>query len=261
MQSCDLLQLAGLLAVHSQDVVRSATCTSDLTLQKYWSASRCRLDRWGRHLRTVAKGQAAETEQTISVTVIEEIIAGEVLTRVWTAIVHACENEASADDAPIVARSIMNGHIESRNRAMGILATESLAEGDARRMARLHRRVARWTDLLIAHLQQTHEVSRFAFDPQRSLDFADDLRYQSGQEGGDCTGPLTLAAMRNAICRGLIPQSPNADLNFQIGAAIVDNCDARALPCTDLFYSLWAIRLLNTASQCESMIDSVIADG
>ena len=259
MQSPDLLQLAALVALHGQELAENAATISDTSLQRYWTSAKCRLDRWGRHLRSVAREDVCSQQTPRLVPLMEEIVTSEVLTRVWTAVVHAAADDKGRENSLSVVDSIKSGHCEARHRALGLVATDKVRRRDANHIARLHRRVSRWTDLLIAHLQQTHEVSQFAMDQKRCLDFADDLHYQNDRPGSENTGPLTIASMRTAICRRLYPQSPNADLNYQIGASVVACCETDSWQGSDLFDSLWAIRLLNNASHCETLVDFFLA--
>jgi hypothetical protein len=124
---------------------------------------------------------------------------------------------------------------------------------------RLYRRVGRWVDLLVAYLQRHYEVSQFAFEPQRCRDFAIDLRHEERVLGPQYSRPLTLHSLKKALCHELCPSSPNADLNFRIGASVVSCFDASELESTGNLHWLWQFRLLNKSTDCEGMIQQLLA--
>ena len=49
-------------------------------------------------------------------------------------------------------------------------------------LKKLVRCTQRWTDLLLAHIEQSRRVNCFAPNPQRCLEFAEDLRLQLSKE-------------------------------------------------------------------------------
>ena len=98
--------------------------------------------------------------------VLEEILSGEMLTRVWTAVLCACDRRRHSDEAEPAARSVLIGHMEARHRVLTLLVRGPGIDAEAvLRLNRLRRRAERWTDLLIGHLAGRYAVSEFAFDP------------------------------------------------------------------------------------------------
>ncbi|MDH3718654.1 MAG: hypothetical protein OES79_11090, partial [Planctomycetota bacterium] len=157
--------------------------------------------------------------------------------------------------------SVLNGQLEARHRALRILAdSDAVSQAEARRLTRLHRRVSRWVDLLVAYLQRYHDVSRYAIQPERCRDFAADLRRQSAKTGGRHTWRLTFSSLRQTLCRELCPISPNADLNFKVGASIISCFDLRDFESIGALRSVWLIRLLDTSAHCETMVRDLLGD-
>ena len=50
----DLVELAALVAVHSPVLIHGGGRVPKASIEDYWTASRCRLDRWTRLLRRLA---------------------------------------------------------------------------------------------------------------------------------------------------------------------------------------------------------------
>ena len=101
----------------------------------------------------------------------------------------------------------------------------------------------------------THDVSEFAVEPNRAKDFAADM---SGR-GGRQAWPLIMASLRAAFQRGLSPESPNADLNGRIAAAILACFPLELFDSTGLVRSLWMMRLNNVAKDMQGMIEELLA--
>ena len=92
MYAAELVELAAILAANGPALLAADAHVKQKPLDEYWTASKCRLDRWQRVLadfRRLAQQSARRpTPQDWRrlVPVIEEILTGEVLTRVWAAI-------------------------------------------------------------------------------------------------------------------------------------------------------------------------------
>ncbi len=261
MQARDLIELAAVAALHGQQFVDGNGCCSDAALQAYWLASKCRFDRWGRELRRLRETATTSGRPTVQIrALLEEILSGEVLTRLWAAILAAYDQRHDTDQVRPIAISVLTAHVDFRNRALGILQDGSqVGQADARRLLRLHRRVGRWVDWLVAYLQRYYEVSQFAIQPDRCRDFAIDLRHEDRLLGQQYARPLALNSLKKALCHELHPSSPNADLNFRIGASVVSCFDAPDLESTGSLHWLWQFRLLNKTTDCEEMIQQLLA--
>ncbi|MFP6614410.1 MAG: hypothetical protein VB875_02390 [Pirellulales bacterium] len=260
MQASDLVELAGAIALHGQVIIEASPERINASLEQYWLASKCRCDRWGHSLREFRDGKHSDDETVIAeISLLDEIISGEALTRLWTAVLSVHDHRQGADRVYPVANSVLSAHVDFRNRALAMLAGSlPLQPKDARRMLRLHRRVSRWVDLLLAYLQRFDDVSRFAFRPQRCRDFAIDLWYENRLLNHQVSRPLTLISLQAALCKELRPSSPNGDLNFQIGASVLSCFDASQLDATGTFHWLWQYRLVHKTIDCQGLIDELL---
>jgi hypothetical protein len=266
MHARELVELAAIVAVHGPVLVRGTGQLSPTSVEQYWTASKCRLDRWGRSLKGFASyaddpGPPRRQAQWPLVRgVLEEILTGEVLTRVWAAVLHAYDRHRGDEEAGAVARSVLIGHLEARHRVLTLLVRSPAIETEgAVKLNHLRRRSERWTDLLIGYLVGLEDVSQFAVDPQRARDFAEDLRYRSDRKGCRGAWTLVLASLRAAFATGLGPVSPNADLNAEIASSILACFQPELFDSTGLFRSLWLTRLANVTNDAQGLVEDLLA--
>ena len=265
MHARELVELAGVISAHGQALIQGGERIPVESIEQYWTTSKVRLDRWAWRLRSFIRQATTDArrrrDQWPEVRgVLEEILMGEMLTRVWTAVLCAYDRRRGADEAEPVARSVMIGHMEARHRVLTLMVHGTAIDSEAAiKLNHLRRRAERWTDLLLGHLMGTHDVGEFAFDPQRARDFAEDLRYRGGCANGRHVWPLVLASLRAAFQPGLCPESPNADLNARIAASILACFPADSFDSVGLLRSLWLMRLTNVAEDTQVMIDDLLA--
>ncbi len=261
MHARELVELAAIISAHGPVLVRGTERLSASALESYWTTSKCRLDRWGQSLKSFrSEPDMAQVQWSTARSVLEEILTGEMLTRVWSAILCAHDREHGNNHAEPIARSVLLGHLEARHRVLTLLVRGPGIDAEAAvKLNHLRRRSERWTDLLIGYLRGLHDVDEFAVDPIRARDFSEDLQYQSNLKGGRHAWPLVLASLRTAFQRGLSPDAPNADLNGQIAASILACFPGELFDSTGLFRSLWMVRLTNTADDAQGMLDELLA--
>jgi hypothetical protein len=266
MHARELIELAALAAAHGPVLVRTSGRISEASIKQYWIASKSRLDRWGWTLRSVS-GEAGESDRPSKPSqwalprgTLEEIITGEVLTRVWAAVLFAHDRFRGTEQAEPIAQSVLIGHLEARHRVLTLLAGGLPIDLEqAFRLNRLRRRAERWTDLLIGYLLRVGDVSRFAVEPDRARQFADDFRDRSSTKGGRHAWPLLLASLRAAFRKGLAPTSPNGDLNAQIAASVLVSLQPELFDATGLLRSAWLMRMTNITDDTQGMLDELLA--
>lgn len=266
MHARELIELAAIVSAHGPVLIRGTQQLSPSGIDEYWTASKCRIDRWSRSLKTfTAQAKASDARQLQAQWpqvrgVLEEILTGEVLTRVWTAVLCAWDRSRGSDLAEPVARSVMIGHLEARHRVLTLLVNGPGIDAEqAVKLNYLRRRSERWTDLLVGYLSGLYDIGEFAIDPRRAADFAEDLQYRCNLKGGRHAWPLVLASLRAAFRQGLEPQSPNADLNARIAASILACFQPELFDSCGIFRSLWLLRLTNAANDAQGMLDDLLA--
>jgi len=274
MRALELVEFAAWVSAHAAVLIEGPSELSATGLAQYWAASRCRLDRWASAL----KGSAFTPTATVPMqvvgrahpaiepspmpaprgylkSVLAEILAGEVLARVWSGVLRGCDHRRGACDAAPVAQSILVGHVEARNRALKFLAHgPGVTSHDAVQLNRLRRQSERWTDLLLGHLTTIVDVSELAFHPTVARDFAADLRPGPGWGVGGQGWLLWLVSWRAGFRRDFGPTSPNADLNAQIASAILACFPPELFDSTGLIQTLGMARLARAADDAQGWI-------
>jgi len=266
MHTRELIELAALVSVHGPVLVRASGQIPEKSIEQYWTASKSRLNRWGRTLKSLSSEVAdrgrrpGPSEWPRLRGVLEEIITSEVLTRVWTAVMYAYDRHRGTDQVEPIARSVLIGHLEARHRVLTLLVRgPRIDAAQAVKLNRLRRRTERWTDLLVGYLIGLDDVGQFAIDPDRARDFADDLCYRSRLRGGRFAWPLLLASLRAAFGHGLAPASPNGDLNERIAVSVLSSFQPELFDATGLLRSAWLLRVAGVANDAQGMIDELLA--
>ena len=264
MHTRELVELAAIVSAHGPALVESGAPIPAQSIEQYWTASKVRLDRWAWRLKRFSDPSDVRAQQRWKQWsdirgVLEEILTGEMLTRTWTAVLCAYDQRRGTDEAEPVARSVMIGQMEARHRVLTLMVRSPDIDADAAmKLNRLRMRVERWTDMLVGHLLDVHDVSEFAFDPLRANDFAEDMRCRGNQPGGRQVWPLLTASLRAAFRRGLSPQSPNHELNARIGAAVMACFPSDLFDSTGLLRSLWLMRMMNAAEDTQCKIEELL---
>lgn len=282
MHGRELVELAALASAHGRVLIRSEGASLPIEgLGQYWSASKCRLDRWRRALKaaspalqnlppeisplerlTLGPADADGPSHNGSlISVLEEILLSEVLTRVWAALMSAFdERHGQSENAP-VAESVLTGHAEARHGALTLLVQgPGVASRDALALNQLRRRAERWTDLLVGHICLEHDVSRFAPNLETAREFAADLRHHQAWSADQQAWSIVLASLRAAFRQKISSApSPNGDLNRQIAAGVLGCLPPELFDATGLVQSLWMTRISRAADDAQGLISAMFA--
>ncbi len=258
----ELVELGTIVASHCQVLLHWSDPLAERHIEQYWLAARCRQDRWGIALRDYRieadRADAHEAWRTVRPT-IQEILGSELLTRIWTAAAATHDHYHHSEHWEPIARSVLIGHLESRNRAMNVMVYGrgfTIEEGVT--LNRLRRRVERWTDMLLARIMLLHDVSELGFDPQRVREFAADLRDEAAETNSSYAWQLTLASLRAGMQQSFDAPSPNSDLNRRIAAGVLASFPPGQFDSTGMLKSLWMLRLEHVAHDMQGMVDDLI---
>jgi len=259
MDSHELVELAALVSWHGPAFVQECRAVSPTGLEQYWSASKCRMNRWATVLKQFADSetqhgtQKTGTRPAPPIGAMQEILLSDVLTRTWTAALMALEQRHGGQEATPIARSILLGQTESRNRVLAMMADSTrLNAEDAVKLNQLRRRAERWNDLLISRLVRCGDVSSVANEPQRARELAGDLTPAHARSWS-----VMLSSLQLAFRLGQNRPSPNRDLNAQIAGSILACFHSEMFESTGLPSSLWATRLLNVAEDTQALVEDL----
>ncbi|MBC8356175.1 MAG: hypothetical protein H8E66_29715 [Planctomycetes bacterium] len=263
MHARELVEFAAILASNGPAIIGHAERLSDSGLEQYWSASRCRQERWARSLKTFSyelqytktTDMAARWEEIREV--LEEILTTEVLTRVWGAVCCGYEQQRGLDEASPVVRNVLAGHLEARNRALNLMVYgHGLRVEEAVILNRMRRRNERWNDMLLGYLPERVDAAEFGFSMARVREFTADTQNSPHPE---TAWSLLLASLRIAYQRHAHSSSPNEDLNCRVAAGILACLPGELFESTGTMKSLWLLRMQHAASDTQGMIDQLIA--
>ncbi len=264
MHARETAELAAWVAVHSPALVQGVGRVPQSASEQYWSASKCRLDRW----RLLLKHLVEAADQPVRPAtlawprvrpVLEEVLTSELLTRIWTATSVAYDAARRDQDLEPIARNIYSGHLDIRRRLLGLMTDGCTLLGrEVEALDQLRRRVERWGDMLLAHLADATPIEEFAFDAERARDFADDLDRRAAHDERDFTTQLMFSSLRASFSIGLSDRTPNSDLSRKIGSAVLACFRDELALATGLSPALWLERITRTASDTEGWIDELM---
>ncbi len=256
----DLVEVAAVVAHNGPLIILSGSSLQPAPLQQYWSTSKSRCESWNRTLKYHAQLSSRSTDDWTDLrATLDEIFVGEILTRVWTAVLAARDRrQGTSVDEPL-ARSVFDSHMEARRRALELLLhSQAFSTRQAVGVNRLRRRADRWSDLLVGGMLGEEDVSEFAVDADRAAEFADDLASRQALGGGRQVWRLTLVSLRAAFLRGLCPLPANPDANARIAASILGCFPGELFDSTGVLHSLWMMRMLAVAGDAQGLIDDLL---
>lgn len=274
MTFAELLRLAAVVVARAPQFITGTQVLPPDSLECYWAASKCRNERWARSLKLLSLRLLPENRISpadfihaapvgridTGTYVLKEILASEVVTRVWTAVLTAYDKRHETAEAEPVARNVLAAHQEARHRTLTLLVRgTNWNVSEVNDLDRLRRQAERWNDMLIGRLLLTDDVSEFAFDADLAREFADDFRGQPAWQEQGAAWSVIAASLRGEFRGKLNDTAGNGDLNAQIGAAILCCLGHDLFDSFDLPKSLWAARLFQTTDAAQNMIEKLFA--
>jgi hypothetical protein len=265
MHSVELVDLAALVATHTSSFLRLTKCLPQSELERYWTASKCRQDRWQLALLDLKESRASLLGASgglhrFAWGMFEEVFTGEILTRVWTGVLAAFDARHGTDHAQPVAQSVLAGHLEVRCRTLSLLsAARELPLTDLVELNRLRRLCERWTDLLLAEMAHGVDLSALAHESDRMLDFAADVPRKTRGAYAETRRSLVRTSLRAAFVRPTRLPAPNGDLNRQIAAGVLGCFQPELFDGAGGLRSAWVSRLMASVDDAETMLEDYLA--
>ncbi|MGD9855098.1 MAG: hypothetical protein AB7U20_09135 [Planctomycetaceae bacterium] len=220
-------EVAALASMRAEELIHRPERVSATSLHGYWKTSRVRLRCWFAGLRSLPSfpngaGPSSPIHRRERVRVARSILAAELLTRVWSAVLTARDAARSENIAGDLVRNVFQGQLEAKREVLHMLSDEQrLPMQDAEMLDRFRQRVERWTDLLLGPLVQNYGVAQFALDPQRALE---SVRCASAQMPGSAARavhPLTLIGLFRAIPRNSRDDHAASALDWAVAQSVL----------------------------------------
>lgn len=259
----ELVELGALVAAHGMRFIHHAEPLTQRHLEQYWVASRCRLDRWARTLKSFRSGPPAHAcaDWPEVRSVIQEVLASELLTRTWGAVACCYDRMHQCGFLEPVVKSVLNGHREARHRALQLIVDgHGFGVEEGVLLNRLRRQTERWTDMLLGYLSSDPAVSDFAFSAERAQDFAADLHDQRHDVPGNEPWQLAITSLRATFEHGLSGVTANGDLNRRIAGSILACFRSELFEASDVLQCQWTLRLTQIADDAEGLVDDLLKE-
>ncbi len=265
MHARQLVETAAITAAHGHVFIRSTDRISMSGMERYWSTSKSRLDHWMRRIKdsTVDIQTVSHEEKQVVWfmlrPVIEEILVSEILTRVWAAVTSQYDRLRGVNEAEPMTRSVLIGHLEARNRALGLIVSrQGMDVEDAVMINRLRRRCEKWTDMLLGYLQCDFDVAEFSFEHDRTCEYGRDFRVENRRSENSQLWPLVVASLRTAFLGGVTSQAPNARLNGEISSSVLSCFQAEMFDSTGIIKSRWLDRMCDASTDTVGLVELLI---
>lgn len=262
MHCKELLELAAVVASRTATFLQSFDALPNSGLERYWTSSKCRFERWAEAMKqhqTDIRGHQSKARLDSFWSrlkpSVEEILASEVLTRVWASLL--CEHDSirGVNEAGPVARSVFVGHLESRYRALNILLHgRGIPHEELIVLNRLRRQCERWTEVLLTFVSEFAGSAReFAFD-RKSFDGPSSFSTDAS------TQEALTASLRASFHRREFGDTDNSDLNEQIASGVLCCLNAH-LFVGGPAVSPWLRRMYDTTDEATGWIQSLLETG
>jgi hypothetical protein len=258
LQLSDIVETAALVSAHAPHVIESESAPCQAALERFWHASRSRSDDRIRRL-TDASTQAANLRDVQrarfweGVTpLLEEVFVQEMLSRVWSAVLIACDQHRGETRCETIARNTLIGQMHVRQQALQVLLCASNGlQGEAARANRVRRKAERWTDILLAHLTARYDLNDSAFDAARASDFAEGQFIDGRVDPRHATWEFIMAGLRLAFANvGGTDDRPDTQRR-EIVASILGSFPPDAFTANGPFRSIERVRLERGSERSE----------
>ena len=242
MHARELADIASWAAFNAIHLVADEESKAAVAAQRYWTSSKCRMQRWMRTLKifedAMRYSQPDHDPWPSVKIVVEEILVSEVLARVWVAMMSSHQYFHAFEEMEAVAQNVYTHQIEARNRALHLILLAE--ERDVQVLVStngLRRKLERWTDLLLGQLPDSQVAVRFAFDTRRMVDFAEERQERQTRPDSDRVHwtSLYIQFFQNDLVSATERSAANPMINRDIAAGIIgffeaDRFDSAQLP-------------------------------
>lgn len=262
-----IADIAALVSQHGPAILYRRDAIPPEAVTHYWASSRTRLDLWHQTMSRYRSAEQSGDSMALRrwwrehIVVLEEVFVSEMLTRVIAALAAGFDDRGEADEISPVTHAIYLTHLEARNRVQQLmLFGRGNSVQNAVRLNRLRRGVERWTDALIGRMSvQTPSTIRYAIDPQRANDYAEEMRGYGYGPPRDTVCWLMNAAMRDMLQQRTTETAALPEANRNVAQSILLMLRPDLFDSVGTLKSLWLHRLQIDTDRTDRVIDELNA--
>jgi hypothetical protein len=264
----ELIELSSAIVTNASELITCQPRLAARAMESYWVQSKVRSDHWTKAINDYSRACVAGsvTERAVAWQqirpVLEEILASEILTRVWCATICHVDNGPTRGEFAPIARSVLMSHHESRNRALNTMVYgQGSTLSDAVTLNRLRRRVEKWNDVLIGGLLVQFDSRAYAFDVNRAQAYAKELTDEQ-RDLRQCAAWESLrTSLTAAFQTGISLLAVSNNANRAIAVSVMNGLPANWFDGPNVAHSLWLERLDHTAQNAVGLVAEALAEG
>lgn len=213
---------------------------------------------WASRFETAFQfGQLAEPHEAQLRALLHEVFATELLTRTWAATATVMDRVRGHREIEPYASSVFLAHQDARHRCMRLVVKAHRLDAErGRSFDQIRRRAERWCDMLLSRLSLAVDVSRWAFDMDRVLDFRGSLFSENQQATAD---ELMMASLINSRFTRDSDACLHPQLNDRIVGSLLAAFGPDTFDATGPFRALWQTRLSHRSHDIAGMISQILA--
>jgi hypothetical protein len=265
MHSVLTADLAAILSHHGPAILYRKETVPPEAMTQYWATTRSRFELWHqamaryRHAEQTGDSSALRQWWVEHVVVMEEVLVTDMLTRVVATLAHGLERDEEFKEIAPIAHAVHLTHLEARNRVQQImLYGRGNSVQDAVRLNRLRQGVERWTDALIGRMAtMEHGSVRYAIEPLRAGEYADDMRVHTTGPARDTTVWLMNAAMHDMLRRRTSPRAALPEANRAVVKSVMLMLRPDLFDSVGVLKSIWLHRLEFGAERTDRVLDEL----
>lgn len=210
MKLAYLVEVTALVSAHSRMLIEQQEELSNVLLGDYYIHSRNRFNRWMRDLNDLESGVpirdplhlfGLSTRFPPIMSITEQILVNDLLNRVWTVILAACDRYRGQRLIEPLAHNVFRGHQTVRHKALSVCMHDSTLHSEqVLHINKLRTSSERWSDLLNCGLMAQYNLWEYAFDETRAREFHQDRFHNENLTPQDSRAwSLILAGLRHSF--------------------------------------------------------------
>lgn len=260
MQTREFLDQAFFLTAHFDVVAAATRPLAETALQQFWVASRTRFDTWAREFRCCTDQMEATEYASPAVWIhwtpfLEEVLLSEIVTRLWSYLLQAIDDRMGTHEYAPIGHSALRTHLDARRRVLTlILRGRQSGLSPVHDVNRRRLNAERWTDLLLAQIDERSWLGDYAFDVQRVRRF----RGAPGASAAVCSVIQVAGRAAFADC-GQVPVA-HEPLHNRIHAAILGCYGAELFQDDGPLLSTWQARLLALTDDMQGWLQEWLSE-